>query len=155
MINLVQVPYDLNSGNEIVAATLQTKKMSQMHPGIGPHSCWAGVGYILTQNPVMQIQTGFSQMKNDLEYSPYKNDWVKYHGELSGLNHAIEAIMNSGHAVKHVFPIVGVYVEMSPCPRCKPALQNLLPDGTTVMFSFNYETEKSAWLQAASDLCNG
>lgn len=94
MITLSKVPYDLNADNELVRGTLQTKKMSQVHPGIGPHSCWAGVAYFTGTR--MGLQTGCSQMKSDLEYSPYKNQWVKYHGELSGLCQAIEAVPLSG-----------------------------------------------------------
>lgn len=150
MITLSKVPYDLNADNELLRVTLQTKKMSQIHPGIGPHSCWAGVAYFTGQQ--MGLQTGFSQMKNDLEYSPYKNQWVKYHGELSGLCQAIEAIARSGNT-SGLLPIVGVYIEMSPCGRCGPALQNLLPDGITVLYSFDYATEKAAWEAAATALC--
>lgn len=150
---LLKVPYDIDSDNEIVRTTLQTKKLSQMHTGIGPVSCWAGVGFVVGSE--LSIQTGFSQMKNDLEYSPYKNRWVKYHGELSGLVNAIEAIMRGGHDPGREFPIVGVYIEMSPCPKCQPAVENLVPDGTTVMYSFDYATEKNAWETAAKNLCKG
>jgi hypothetical protein len=92
-------------------------------------------------------------MKNELESSVYKNSWVKYHGELSALNNAIESIMRSGHLIGQLFPIVGVYIEMSPCQKCAPALQNLVPDGTTVMYSFDYQTEKEKWVDEATKLC--
>jgi len=152
MINLIQVPYDHYSDNEIVRTTLQTKKLSQDNHGVGPHSCWAGVGYMLGGGE-LRIQTGFSQMRNELEMSPYKNDWVKYHGELSALANAIEAMSNQGHPAGQEFPIVGVYIEMSPCPKCAPALNNLLPDKTTVMYSYDYATQKSDWEKAATVLC--
>jgi len=151
MITLTQVPYDMYSDNDIVRTTLQTKKLSQSNVGTGPLSCWAGVGFFI--GPTMSIQTGFSQMRNELEFSPYKNSWVKYHGELSGLANAIEVIMQSGHAQGIIFPVVGVYIEMSPCPKCLPALQNLLPDGITVMYSFDYATQKGDWEAAAKALC--
>ncbi|HEX5357641.1 MAG TPA: hypothetical protein VFW93_15625 [Aquabacterium sp.] len=151
MITLLQTPYDINAQNDLVRTTLLTKKISQSHPGIGPHSCWAGIAFY--QNGEIKIQTGFSQMKNELEQSPYKNSWVKYHGELAGLAQAIEVIMGNGHQSGQLFPIVGVYIEMSPCGKCGPALQNLLPDGTTVLYSFDYATQKAAWEKAATDLC--
>jgi len=151
MITLTQVPYDINSQNDIVRTTLQTKRLSQMNPGTGPHSCWAGVAYFF-QNE-LKLQTGFSQMKMELEFSPYQNSWVKYHGELSCLANALQEIMDNGHSPGQFFPILGVYVEMSPCSKCGPALANLLPPFTSVFYSFNYETERAQWQTAATALC--
>lgn len=150
-ITLTQVAYDMASSNELVSTTLQTKKASQFYHGIGPASCWAGVAYYDGTQPA--IATGFSQMKNELDgTSPYKNQWVKYHGELAAIARAIE-IIRGGGVTSGLLPILGVYVEMSPCPRCAPNIGGLLPDGTTVFYSFDYATESATWLSESKKLC--
>lgn len=150
-VKLVQVDYGTHSPYALVAETLRTKRASQSDRGIGPLSCWAGISY--GQDSQLKLATGFSQMKNELEgVSPYKNQWVKYHGELAALANAIE-VVNSGSFSGGRLPIFDVYVEMSPCPKCRPALDNLLPDGTTVYYSFDYATQKDAWEKAARTLC--
>jgi hypothetical protein len=130
--------------------------VSQSDPGIGPHSCWAGVSY--TIDGISKIQTGFSQMKNEIDFSTYtkplyKKPYVKYHGEVACLAHALDDIMNKGWSAGVSFPIGDVYIEMSPCPKCMTTLENILPDRTLVMYSFLYSTEIDIWKREASRLC--
>ncbi len=151
-MNLIQVAYDPASNNELVNLTLQTKVVSQSDVGIGPVSCWAGVAY--RSNGVDKIATGFSQMKNDLAgTSPYKNSWVKYHGELAALAQALYIIEQEGFT-GGALPILAVYIEMSPCQNCMPHIQGMLPDGTDVYYSFDYATESANWVTAARALCS-
>ena len=150
-ITFEQVDYDMNSKMEIVATTLQAKVASQSDHGIGPASCWAGISYLSGGSAT--ITTSFSQMQQQLEgESPYKNDWVKYHGELGAISQALWSIEASGFT-SGTLPILSVYVEMSPCSKCMPNILGLLPDGTVVYYSFDYETQSADWLSASKKMC--
>ena len=50
--------------------------------------------------------------------------------------------------------ITNVYIELRPCEaNCMQALQNILPDGTTVYYSFLHPTEVEEWKRSAHELC--
>lgn len=148
---LTQVAYEADSDIPLVKATLTAKKGAQSTPGIGPYSCWAGVAVPYTRNGY-KYSIRCSQSRNEIwGPSPYKNQWVKYHGEISAIAQVISAYWEeSGTDVK----AAAVYIELSPCENCSEALTNLLPDKTTVYYSFPYTKNGVAdWEAAAKKLC--
>ncbi|RCX04183.1 MULTISPECIES: PH domain-containing protein [Kosakonia] len=151
MINLVQTPYNLRSGYPIVRRTLEDKKKLVKQDGFGPESCCATVEYTLRGNA--RYAFGNSQMRIEMPPDIYTNNWVKLHGEMAALIAAIRRIENAGNGDEQL-PITSVYIELRPCEaNCMQALQNILPDNTTVYFSFLHPDQVDEWKQSARALC--
>ncbi|PDO85656.1 hypothetical protein [Kosakonia pseudosacchari] len=151
MINLVQTPYDLNSGYPIVRRTLEDKKKLVKHEGFGPESCCATIEYTLRGNS--RYAFGNSQMQVEMPPNIYAHNWVKLHGEMTALVAAIRRIERVD-STSAVLPITSAYIELRPCEAsCLPALHNMLPDNITVYFSFLHPTQVDQWKQSARALC--
>jgi deoxycytidylate deaminase len=152
-LNFIPTDYATDSDNDLVNEVLAAKRRhARTVRGYGPLSCWAGVIY--RARGTKHLMFGCSQDHNHIDgTSPYKNQYVKYHGEIAAIANAIETI-NEGSYGGGDIPVGPIYIELSPCDRCGDALKNLLPDQTDVYYSFDYATEMDAWEQAAKGLCS-
>ncbi|HCB3599312.1 hypothetical protein [Serratia marcescens] len=151
MIQLVQSEYNIKSGYPIVRRTLEDKKKLIEKPGYGPESCCATIEYQLRGST--RYAFGNSQMKMEMPPDIYTHNWVKLHAEMAALVAAIRRIERFD-ADKEQVPITNVYIELRPCEaNCMQALQNILPDGTTVYYSFLHPTEVEEWKRSAHELC--
>jgi hypothetical protein len=151
-LNFIPTDYAKDSENYLVSTVLAAKRQhAREKTGYGPLSCWAGVIY--RARGTDHLMFGCSQDQNHIDgTSPYKNQYVKYHGEIAAIANAIETI-NRGSFSGGDIPVGPVYIELSPCDRCGDALKNLLPDQTDVYYSFDYKSELADWEKAAKGLC--
>ncbi|MCH4090224.1 hypothetical protein [Acetobacter sp.] len=145
---LERVNYDINSPNEAVRTCLQKKKQMSAavgqggFNGIGKESCCAYVSW--GNNNRICSAIGVSRNRS-LFCKSGQFSTAYIHGELDAIVQAIE----ENNALPHFHQI---YIEMSPCPKCTAALNNLLPDNQVVYFSFDYQTERELWAAAARRL---
>ena len=146
-INLIATPYNINSALGAVQRCLTEKKnAAQGITGVSAHSCCCCVIY-LDQNQNSQWVVGISRGK-----IPYTNKTLQQraacaHGELTAFWDVIEEYNG-------IPPnILEVYIEMSPCAKCKPALDNILPNGQDVHYSFVHPGQVGLWQAAATNLC--
>ncbi len=148
---LMKVPYDKNSPHVAVRECLAMKrKTSAGIAGIGPASCCS---YVIFNHPDRGVDNVFGNSRIRIPFFDKskqsiseQNSAACAHGELTALWNAIEDCDG-------IPDIKAIYIEMSPCPNCRQALQNLLPPRTIVLYSFNYGLETAAWTAAAAALC--
>lgn len=156
MIRLVKVPYDVNSPHGGVQACLRKKQevartyeQGGVH-GISSGSCCAYVEYLDESGNVDNVfgnsRVRMPFFKSTVQHTPEaENRTACYHGELSALWHVLEADLRPEN-------VLSLYIEMSPCGKCKSALDNILGD-KEVLYSFDYHTESAQWVEAANRLC--
>jgi deoxycytidylate deaminase len=145
-IDLIQVPYGLDSKNGAAQVCLKRKReAAQEFNGIGPLSCWSLVMYMDADDTP---QTVLGVSRGGILYVSKTADQRRAcaHGELTALWEAIDACNG-------VPKILEIYVEMSPCDKCREHLDGILPHGTQVNYSFDYKNDKDAWKAAANQLC--
>jgi deoxycytidylate deaminase len=83
----------------------------------------------------------------------YKEDKVKVHAEKNCITKLINyLVQRTGSGTDASALIKAVYVELSPCPKCKEFLNAVLGN-TPVYYSFDYESEMERWKKAAKVLC--
>ncbi len=151
MIRLMKVPYAINSPHGSVQACLRKKReVTRLRAdggitGIGPASCCCFVEYL---RPDGSADNVFGNSRIRVPFFKSSRGEVStacVHGELSALWHVLGDIADIGD-------VLSIYIEMSPCPKCRAALDNILGD-KDVLYSFDYETEIPRWEAAARQLC--
>ncbi len=144
-----QVAYDLTSEHGTVSQCLRKKRdiatpgSADKISGIGSASCCSAVSALVNNEP--QLIIGNSRNK-----VPYKRTAIAcVHGECNALWDAIEEQANG------MPTILEMYIEMHPCPKCAAFLDNALPPGQEVLYSFPYSPAGvTAWTAAAKALCS-
>lgn len=153
-IALQKVSYSVDSKYGTVQQCLKMKKKVVAETdGIGSQSCCCFISFL---TPSGQSDTIFGNSRIKVPYQvaevgkgASKYDEVKtacVHGELTALWNLLEG----GDALP---TILEMYIEMSPCAKCKPALDNILQDGQQVLYSFDHPGQVSEWQAAANHLC--
>lgn len=151
MVELVQVAYDIRSPFGSVQACLTEKRRAaEVIEGIGPASCCSFVSY-LDGNGTPGAVFGNSRIRIPFAMAngPDPGQDVRNaccHGELVALWH----LFNEQNAIPQ---ILEMYIEMSPCPNCEVALNNILPQQLVIYYSFRYGADTEAWRAAAVALC--
>jgi deoxycytidylate deaminase len=149
-IALKKVEYTLDSGIGAVQACLRKKieiTRREQFKGVGPASCCSFISYMDQDGSIK------NSMGNSRSRIPYINPKGQQraacaHGEMTAI---WDAINTCDDVPQTIFEI---YIELSPCPNCLDALNNLLPDGTVVYYSFDYPSQKNEWESQARQLCD-
>jgi len=78
------------------------------------------------------------------------------HGEGCAVIEAMERcqidLASNGGSIRDLIP--RIYIELSPCDRCRPMLEDINPD-LEVLYSWQYPDELDEWREAAHELCYG
>jgi hypothetical protein len=153
LMNFVKVPYDPKSTNPLVQNCLRLKMHHVGHThGIGPVSCCAVLKY--NGRGRDRYLFGNSQLHMPVMDGLYTHDWMKCHGEASAAMFALHTLqLELGENGGDISALMSeIYIELKPCERCEPLLQNLNPN-MTVYYSFDHPGEIGAWEKAATTLC--
>jgi deoxycytidylate deaminase len=144
---LIRKVYDINSPDGAVQACLMAKRNAvHQNKGIGPLSCCSFVSY-LDRNGHPQRVTGISRGGIPFIGKTGPQRKACAHGELT----ALWDVIDTYDGVPQRF--LEMYIEMSPCPNCTSALNNILPHDQVVFYSYEYPSEKDAWETEAKKLC--
>ncbi|AKK67151.1 hypothetical protein ISN35_11965 [Xanthomonas translucens pv. undulosa] len=150
-MQLTKVPYDLNSANGAVQACLRKKREVAQSAdaggvnGIGAASCCSFVSYLNSNGKVDNV-FGNSRIRIPFRVNGVEVANACAHGELT-------ALWNAMADEPGIPTIISMYIEMSPCDKCRSALNNLLPPGQEIFYSFDHPSEVAAWTAAARHLC--
>lgn len=153
MANLKRVAYDINGPVGEVRACLAKKREVSGDldhggiNGIGSQSCCSYVVYVKRNDEIDNV-FGNSRIRVPFKVNGVDIGTACVHGELSALWNIIEE-------EDRIPPILSIYIEMSPCAKCASALENLLPPGQEILYSFEHPDEVADWSVAARALCAG
>lgn len=146
-----KVPYDINSVEGTVQACLRKKREVARSraeggvTGIGAESCCSFVEYLDSNGQVDNV-FGNSRVRVPFRVNGVDIANACVHGELN-------ALWNAMADEPGIPTILSLYIEMSPCTRCRSALENLLQPNQEVLYSFDHPGEVQAWKAAARRLC--
>lgn len=153
IMRLTRIDYDPNGPNGSVRACLQKKRQVSRSrhaggiSGIGTTSCCSFVTYVKKNGHIDNV-FGNSRIRIPFQVNGADIRTSCVHGELSALWNAITD--EDG-----IPTILEIYIEISPCPKCESALNNLLRPDQEILYSFRYSDQREEWERAAHRLCAG
>jgi hypothetical protein len=146
--------YSLVSPEAIVRECLGLKRYHVQNTwGIGPLSCCACIEYFVQGRIIRTF--GNSRLQNPIEEGIYTHPYMRCHGEASAVMQALENCqaelqLNGGDIAGLIYRI---YIELSPCDRCQPLLNNINPN-LNILYSWRYPDQLPDWRAAARVLCS-
>lgn len=158
MLHLKQLPeaeYSAHSRFALARYCLSTKQHHVRDTrGIGHASCCACIACEIGGRTMYFF--GNSRLQNPVVAGIYRHPYMRCHGEASAIMRALERcddlLRANGGNIRDL--IHRIYVELSPCDRCMPLLEDLNPD-LRVFYSWEYPHQIPAWHAAARALCRG